>query len=139
MDIRAALKSAGASKLSISQGDVCLVEDESVVMPQTLDEKRKFHPDGRTCIILTNSHLSQRATYPIVSIAPTSSRTDLKEEADFPLSANTHNGLRKDCLVMLGHIQPVRKSDLFKKIGELSDEEWDDLCAHLLWYFDLVD
>jgi len=77
-------------------------------------------------------------TYPIVSIAPTSTQLHLKEEADFPLSATEQNGLHKNCLVMLGHIQPVRKTDLFKKIGRLSDQDWDALCAHLLWYFDLL-
>jgi mRNA-degrading endonuclease toxin of MazEF toxin-antitoxin module len=139
MDLRDALKSAGASKLSIGPGDVCIVADESVVLPQTPDDKRVLHPEGRTCIVLTNSRLSKRVTYPIVSIAPTSSQLHLKDEADFPLSATGENGLHKDCLIMLGHIQPVRKTDLFKKIGTLSSVDWDDLCAHLLWYFDLQD
>lgn len=35
MDLRDALKVAGASKLSIEPGDVCIVSDESVVFPQT--------------------------------------------------------------------------------------------------------
>ena len=139
MDLRDALKSVGASKLSIAPGDVCIVDDKSVVLPQTPDDKRTLHPDGRTCIVLTNSRLSKRVTYPIVSIAPTSSQIHLKDEADFPLSASQGNGLHKDCLVMLGHIQPVRKKDLFKNIGVLSSNEWDDLCAHLLWYLDLQD
>lgn len=138
MDLRDALKAAGASKVIFTQGDVCLVEDESVVMPQTPEGKRKYHPDGRTCVVLTNPRLSERPTYPIVSIAPTSTRIDLKEESDFPLTGNQNNGLHKDCLVMLGHIQPVRKSDIFKRIGKLSGDEWDALCAHLLWYFDLL-
>ena len=116
-----------------------MVEDKSVVIPETPEEKRHYHEDGRTCIVLTNPHLSKRITYPIVSIAPTTSRVDLKEESDFPLKANPRNGLHKDCLVMLGHIQPVRKQDLFKRIGKLSETEWDNLCAHLLWYFDLQD
>lgn len=137
MDLRSALLSAGASKIRFTQRDVCLVEDESVVLPQTPDEKRTFHENGRTCVVLSNAHLSVRSTYPIVSIAPTSSQIDLKEEADFELEANSMNGLDKKCLVMLGHIQPVKKSDIFKKIGRLSDEEWDSLCAHLLWCFGL--
>jgi mRNA-degrading endonuclease toxin of MazEF toxin-antitoxin module len=139
MDLRDALKSAGASKLSIGPRDVCLVEDDSVVIPETPNDKRLLHPDGRTCVVLTNSHLSQRVTYPIVSIAPTTSQLHLKDEADFPLSASHENGLHKDCLVMLGHIQPVRKRDLFRKIGTLSSNDWDKLCAHVLWYFDLQD
>jgi len=137
MDLRDALKAAGASRISIEPGDVCIVSDESVVFPQ--NPKRTPHPDGRTCVVLTTSHLSKRVTYPIVSIAPTSTQLHLKEEADFPLSATKQNGLHKDCLVMLGHIQPVRKTDLFKKIGRLSDQDWDALCAHLLWYFELLD
>ena len=139
MDLRDALKSAGASKTSFTQGDVCLVEDDSVVLPQTPEGKRKYHPDGRTCVILTTPPLAERPTYPIVTIAPTSTQIHLKEESDFPLSRNEHNGLHKDCLVMLGHIQPVRKSDIFKKIGKLSANEWDALCAHLLWCFNLRD
>jgi mRNA-degrading endonuclease toxin of MazEF toxin-antitoxin module len=137
MDLRDALKVAGASKVSVEPGDVYIVSDESVVFPQT--PQRTPHADGRTCVVLTTSHLSKRVTYPIVSIAPTSTQLHLKEEADFPLSATPQNGLHKNCLVMLGHIQPVRKTDLFKKIGRLSDQDWDALCAHLLWYFDLLD
>src|SRR5271154_4666000 len=117
MDLRDALKNAGASKLGIERGDVCLVADESVVFPQTPDDKRSIHPDGRTCVVLTNSHLSTRVTYPLVSIAPTSSQVHLKDEADFPVSATKQNGMHENCLVMLGHIQPVRKKDLFRKIG----------------------
>jgi len=139
MDLRSALKSAGASKLSIVPGDVCIVTDESVVLPQTPSSKRKLHPHGRTCIILTNEHLCQRATYPLVTIVPTSTQLHLKEEADYPLSPTDQNGLNEECLAMLGHIQPVRKQDLLKKIGNLSVDEWDGLCAHLLWYFDLQD
>lgn len=137
MELRAALKAAGASKFSIAPGDVCVVKDESVVLPQTPDEKRRKHPDGRTCVILSNAETCARINYPIISIAPTSSQLHLKEQTDFPLSANAGNGLHKDCLVLLGHIQPVRKSDLFKKIGQLGPDEWDALSAHILWCFDL--
>lgn len=139
MSLRDALKAAGASKLSIVPGDVCVVADESVVLPQTPQDKRKLHPYGRTCIILTNEHLCQRVTYPLVTIIPTSTQIHLKEETDYLISPTDENGLKEECLAMLGHIQPVRKADLYKKIGNLSAEDWDGLCAHLLWYFDLQD
>ena len=139
MSLRDALKAAGASRFSIVPGDVCIVDDKSVVLPQTPSDKRRIHTGGRTCIVLTNASLCARATYPIVSIAPTSTQLHFKEEADFPLSPTAQNGLDEKCLVMLGHIQPVRKADLFKKVGKLSTDEWDALSAHILWYFDLQD
>jgi len=137
MDLRDALKNAGASAVGMSPGDVCLVEDTSVVIPETSDERREYHPNGRPCVILQNGMLCTRVSYPIVLIAPTSHRTDLKESSDFPLHPNSSNGLHQECLAMLGHIQPVRKGDVFKKIGVLTHSEWDLLSRHLMWIFDL--
>src|SRR5690242_4304419 len=102
-----ALKVMGASGLKLSAGDVCLVEDTAVVIPATKDEERKFHESGRTCIVLSSKKLWEGL--PIATIAPTSSRTDLKDASDFPLAASPQNGLDRDCLVMLAHIQPVLK------------------------------
>jgi mRNA-degrading endonuclease toxin of MazEF toxin-antitoxin module len=137
MDLRDALQKAGASAFSMSPGDVCLVEDESVVIPETPDERREYHPHGRPCVILQNGMLCTRVTYPIVLIAPTTHRTDLKESSDFQVEPSAVNGLHQPCLVMLGHIQPVLKPDVFKKIGTLSHSEWDLLSRHLMWVFDL--
>ena len=86
MDLRSALKVAGASTLRLSPGDVCLAEDESVVIPETPEEKRKKHPNGRTCIILSSGFVCRRTTYPIVTVAPTSHRIDLKDVTDFEIS-----------------------------------------------------
>jgi mRNA-degrading endonuclease toxin of MazEF toxin-antitoxin module len=139
MDLRSALKGAGASRFTFAPGDVCTVDDKKVVLPPTPNEKRKWHGKGRTCIILSRASLCDRTVYPIVSIAPTSTQIDLKEETDLEIVPNESNGLNERCLVMLGHIQPVRKADLFKKIGTLTADEWDAVCAHLLWCFDLQD
>jgi mRNA-degrading endonuclease toxin of MazEF toxin-antitoxin module len=138
MGMRDALKSAGVSSLVVSPGDVCIVKDESVVIPETTPEKRKYHSSGRTCVVLTTAALSKRVLFPVISIAPTSSQVHLKDESDFDLKANPQNGLDVDSLVMVAHIQPVRKVDLIKKIGELSQTEWDDLTAHIMWYFDIT-
>ena len=132
MDLRSALKSAGASNLAIAPGDVCLAEDTKVVIPEAADDKRKLHPNGRTCVILSSAFVCDKITHPIVTIAPTSHRLDLKDVTDFELRRTVQNGLHVDSLVMLGHIQPIRKIDIFKKIGELSSGEWDLLLAHLL-------
>src|SRR5579862_1158421 len=109
MGWRDALKAMGASGLKVSAGDVCIVQDNAVVLPATKDEHREFHKNGRTCVVLSSKKLWEGL--PIATIAPTSSRTDLKDASDFPLSASPQNGLDKDCLVMLAHI-PVLKSTL---------------------------
>jgi len=132
MDLGDAIRKAGASGLVMAPGDVCLVNDEAVVIPETPEEKRTYHKDGRPCVILFNHELCAKALMPIVSVAPISHRVDLKDACDFPISPNARNGLHQESLVMLGHIQPVRKNDVFKKIGSLANEEFDGLMRHLV-------
>jgi hypothetical protein len=135
MDLRDALKNAGASGHVIAPGDVYTVTDEEVVIPETPDEKRIFHPQGRTCVIFSNAKQCSNVFYKIVTVAPTSSRIDLKRMYDFPVTATKQNGLDKDRLAMLGHLQPIRKVDLIKKIGELSIDVWEKLIGHVLANF----
>ena len=84
MDLKSALKEMAGS-FSVSPGDVCLVEDESVAIPETPDDKRTYHENGRPCVVLQNGALCTRPTYPIVLIAPISHRVDLKDSSDFEL------------------------------------------------------
>jgi mRNA-degrading endonuclease toxin of MazEF toxin-antitoxin module len=136
MGLADALKQVGFSSFSGVPGDVWLVEDADVVIPETKRENRKLHPNGRTCVILSNDTLCADPMYTIVVIAPTSHRVDLKDASDFPIFASGSNGLRQDTLIMLGHVQPVRKSSLFRKIGFLSLKEWEEMLNHLVWTFD---
>jgi mRNA-degrading endonuclease toxin of MazEF toxin-antitoxin module len=136
MSLRDALKKAGVSNIAIRAGDVCIVKDESVVIPETPEDRRNYHKDGRLCVVLSNHSMCADPTFPIVSIAPLTHRIDLKDSCDCPLDPSPQNSLRERSLVMLGHIQPVTKQDLVKKIGTLSEDEWKDLLAHVLSNFD---
>lgn len=136
MDLRAALKSAGASGLNVGPGDVCLVDDTQVVIPETPEEKRKYHDNGRTCLLLSNQEMCKTVSFPIFSIAPISHLLHLKESCDLKILPNPQNGLQQPSLIMLGHIQPVRKVDIFKKIGTLSDQEFERVLAHILSNFE---
>jgi mRNA-degrading endonuclease toxin of MazEF toxin-antitoxin module len=136
MDIRAALKSAGASGLVVGPGDVCLVDDKHVVIPETPEEKRKYHENGRTCLVLSNEEMCNTVSFPIFSIAPISHLVHLKDSCDFRINPTGKNGLHEPSIIMLGHIQPVRKLDVFKKIGTLADEEYERVLAHILSNFD---
>jgi hypothetical protein len=91
--ISVALKALGASGLKLSAGDVCIIDDNAVVIPATKDEDRKFHERGRTCIVLSSRSLWE--ALPIATIAPTSSRTDLKDASDFELAASPQNGANR--------------------------------------------
>ncbi len=128
-----ALKGAGVSVLTLAPGDVCVVADKAVVIPEA--KNRDWH-ETRTCVVLSNDTLCADVFTPIVTIAPTSSRIDLKGYSDFFLANTRENGLSVDSLVMLGHVQPVRKIDLVKKIGYLTLDEWERMLAHLLRTFD---
>jgi mRNA-degrading endonuclease toxin of MazEF toxin-antitoxin module len=126
----------GVSRLKLKPGDICLVEDDAVVIPETPDEKRTYHPKGRPCLVLSNDESCSRVTYPIVSIAPIAHSVHLKDEPDFLILPTKENGLDCESLIMLGHIQPVRKIDIFKIIGSLNEGEWELMLAHLLSNFD---
>ncbi len=130
------LKHAGVSKFDGQCGDVYLVEDSDVVIPERKEGDRKYHPHGRTCVVLSNNIFCEDPLYPIVSIAPTTHRVDLKDAADFPVEPSPENGLKSESLVLLGHIQSVRKASLFKKIGSLTAAEWEAMVLHLIWTFD---
>src|SRR5947209_7384673 len=121
MKLREALKSMGVSRMTFKPGDVCLAEDTKVVIPETPEDERKFHENGRPCVVLSNREICQRPMFPIVSIAPVSHLVHLKDSCDFPISPTPQNGLHVEGLIMLGHIQPIRKVDIFKVIGSLSD------------------
>ncbi len=136
MSLADALKAAGVSAFHGKPGDVYLAEDTEIVIPETKDDERKWHQNGRPCVILSNDVLCSDPAYRIVSIAPISHRVDLKARADFDLSPTRQNGLHEPSLIMLGHIQPVRKQTLFKKIGELSNSEWEAMLAHIVDNFD---
>ncbi len=85
---------------------------------------------------MSNDVLCNDVSYPIISIAPTTHLVDFKTQADFPIQPTEANGLNEPSLIMLGHIQPIRKTDLRKKIGSLSLDEWEHLLEHVVWNFD---
>jgi mRNA-degrading endonuclease toxin of MazEF toxin-antitoxin module len=138
MGLANALKNAGLAAFDGKCGDIFLVEDGDVVIPERKAQDRHLHPYGRTCVILSNNVFCQDPLYPIVTIAPTSHRVDIKDASDFPLQPSAINGLRAESLVLLGHIQPVRKASLFRKLGALTATEWEDMTVHLIWAFDRV-
>jgi mRNA-degrading endonuclease toxin of MazEF toxin-antitoxin module len=136
MSLKDELTAAGLSRLNISPGDVFIADDKAVVIPRSVKSSpRKYH-EVRTCVVMSNNVLCSDLSYPIVSIAPTTHLVNLKTQADFPILPNKGNGLDLPSLVMLGHIQPVRKVDLRRKIGSLSLDEWERLLEHVVWNFD---
>lgn len=138
MGLADALKHAGLAAFDGQCGDIYLVQDTDVVIPERKAQDRHLHPHGRTCVILSNNVFCEDPFYPIVSIAPTSHRVDIKDASDFPLQPNDANGLNCESLVLLGHIQPVRKASLFRKLGTLTPTEWEEMTLHLVWAFDRV-
>ncbi len=138
MELADALKGAGLAAFDGRCGDIFLVRDVDVIIPERKARDRHLHPNGRTCVILSNNVFCDDPLYPIVSIAPTTHRVDIKDASDFPLQPSEINGLRCESLVLLGHIQPVRKLSLMRKLGSLSPEEWEQMALHMIWGFDRV-
>ena len=136
MDLKSALRKVGLAKVEFGPGDVCIVKDGVIRFPDD-EENRKYHPT-RSVIILSNNFLSTTITYPLVTIAPTSHVLKWKNAAEIVVSPTDANGLTYESRIMLGHILPLIKTDIEKKIGELSFDDWENLMERVVKNFDRV-
>lgn len=130
-----ALKEAGLAKIKIVEGGIYRLRDEVIHFPETDDDDRTKH-DFRTVLVVSNQKLIDFYSCPCVTVAPMSSRTHPKSVADLIVKKSASNKLSADGRVLFGHMQPVLKGDLEKEIGILSEEEWQDVMAHIVFCFD---
>ena len=74
--------------------------------------------------------------WPIVSIAPMSSHLTPLAKPDIVIRKTDKNGLEVDSRLILSHIQPILKSDLIERQGEVGLKQWDDIVRRIFWHFD---
>jgi mRNA-degrading endonuclease toxin of MazEF toxin-antitoxin module len=134
MDLASAIRSAGLSRVELRPGAVCLVKDDIIRMPDG-EANRTLH-EFRTVIILSNDFLCASYACPLVTVVPTSSDLTRKGPAEIIIRGTTNNGFSCDSRVMLSHIQPLIKTDIEKKLGELNLDDWDTLQEQIVRNFD---
>ncbi|EFV72847.1 hypothetical protein HMPREF1012_01565 [Bacillus sp. BT1B_CT2] len=119
-------------------GSVWKVADSDVSIPQADKRKnvRKVHQE-RWVVVISNNNQNYNPVCPIVTVAPLSSRTDLKKKFDLELY-NSRDNVKLDSLLQLQLSQPILKVDLFDLQGEISQDAKDELLFLIEDYFGLT-
>lgn len=132
MSIRDAFKKAGVKARRVRPGEIYLVEDELITIPETRlpGEKREKH-EYRPVLVIQCKEDGQDRFCRMTIIAPFSRRIDLKRSQDLELS-HDETGLDHDSMLRLGLIQPILKVELSEKpIRRLSKERMEEVLALL--------
>lgn len=112
-------------------GDIWQIRDELIDIPNAdrIINGRKYH-FSRCVVIISNSEENFDKDSLPISVAPISSRTDCIRRYDVELTKDI-DGVLEDSIVMLDYIQPVLKKDLYKCVGNVSNEKKIDIYESL--------
>lgn len=130
MSIRDAFQRIGVKAKRVRPGEVYLVKDELISIPETRlpGEKRERH-EYRPVLVIQCEEDAQDRFCRITIIAPFSHRVDLKRTQDLELR-HEDTGLDHDSILRLGLIQPILKVELSRKpVGRLSGERVEQVLA----------
>ncbi len=122
------------SEPPVNRGEVYLVKEAAIQFPK---ERLPGAPPPRRhrrrpVVVLQCDEDNHDPTYPIVLVAPLSSRVDLKGRQDFLVHAG-EAGLHLDSIIMLGLIQPVLRQDLEDNpLGQFDPQRMAEITAMLL-------
>ena len=67
---------------------------------------------------------------------PLSHKLIPRAETDLIIGKSKENGLEHDSRLLFGYIQPILKSDLEKQIGQLDENDWEQVMGKIVWNFD---
>lgn len=122
------------SEPPVNRGEIYLVKEAAIQFPK---ERLPGAPpprrhQRRPVIVLQCDEDNHNPTYPIVLVAPLSSRVDLKSRQDFLIRAGEAR-LKTDSIIMLGLIQPVLRHDLEDNpLGRFNPARMEEITAMLL-------
>lgn len=126
--IKKQLADLGLSEHDLKVGQVYVLPDGDIKFPTNALSRAKgvgVHED-RTVVVVQHGAELQNPLVRTVLVAPTSSRIDLKTANDIFLNAG-EGGLDKDSICMVGHVQPVLKSNLKHPCGRLENRRVEEI------------
>lgn len=127
-------RKAGISAKQINQFDVYSISDDIVIFPEErLGNTRSKH-NSRLVIILQNDKDNDNPIIKICSIAPLSTNKQYYR-LDYQLKKANHQFLRDDSFVRIQHTQPILKTDLKSKFGNVADQTIRDHIKDRLFQF----
>jgi len=128
------LKRLGVSGRPINRGEVYWVKEEVILFPKERlpSQSPLSRHERRPMLVLQCDEDNHDPLYPIILVTPLSSRVDLKGRQDFLVEAG-EAGLERPSIIMLGHIQPILRTDLEdESLGRFTARRMDEITAALL-------
>lgn len=121
--------------VQISPGEVWTVKDSIVIFPEERAGHQRTKHHRRFVLVLSNEWICAALDCPCVQVAILSHLNDFRSTAETEIKRTSQNGLEQDSRILLGHGQPLLKTDLEKRIGKLSLSEWEDVLRKIYWNF----
>ena len=118
---------------TINPGEVWKAKDSAIYLLGALT--RHFHEE-RYCLILSNKEMCADHDWPLVLIAPLSHVLYPKARPDLFVDSTDKNGLEVKSRLILSQIQPLRKTDLQERRGEISQTKWEQIMKYVFWHID---
>jgi len=137
-DLRAAFHEAGVTEKDIYPGDVWLCPNEEVWLSDDKLKGKVPEKKHRPVVVVENLRHCQYPAYVSVLVVPTSHRIDLKSDASLFVPVGC-GGLESDSIAMVDIMQPVLKRDLQEKIGQLPEENLNELLTLIAVTVGIVD
>lgn len=136
MSLADAFRQIGIGKIKAVAGGVYRLRDAIIKMPDgDLAGNRTKH-DFRTVVVLANQNICNSVACPVVTVVPLSHILEPRAETDLVIRKNENNKLESDSRLMFGYMQPVLKSDLDKLIGQLDENDWQEVMGKIVANFD---
>ena len=104
-------------------GSIWQVRDALINLPnidRTMDE-RKYH-FSRCAVIIDNSEENFNEDSLTILTAPISHRVDCKRKFDIDLYPDS-DSVKENSIIMVDYIQPILKVDLYKCVGNISNDK----------------
>lgn len=139
--LRDAFERIGITGKSIERGEIYLISDELISLPEERIPSRpsRIIHEQRPVLILQTNADNSKSLYPVVFVAPFSHRIDLKGEQDYVLKSG-QGGLNQDSILHLGLLQPILKTELQgDAIGKLDTLAMNDVDAVLAANLGLIE
>lgn len=125
------MKAALMDERTFVVGEVYYIVDELLNMPATDRAGTRTLHEGRRVVIAHNCELNADPTWPLIYVAPLSSRVELASETDIVVrnTPEDGDGVSCDSIVELALVQPVLKTDLERRTGALSKPRIAEIIA----------
>jgi hypothetical protein len=136
MSIADAFRNIGIGGVKIVAGGIYLLRDSIIKIPDGDLKGNRTKHDFRVVVVLANQSICNSIACPVLTVVPLSHTLHPRAETDLIIGKSASNKLEHDSRLMFGYMQPVLKSDLEKQIGQLDENDWQQVMGKIVWNFD---